>query len=560
MRVLNWVQGSKEWLDGRKEHDTASEASAMMSASKYQSRNALLAMKKTGIQKPVDKHTQRIFDLGHKYEDKARLIVSMEQCEELPALVGCIEIDGLKLLASFDGLTDTYCWEHKSWNKTLAENVTNGVLEPHYYWQLEQQCLVAGLDQCLFTVSDGTEEKMISMWYESVPSRQADLIAGWKQFNKDLESFEIKAKTEVLAPTPYGDLLPAVTFNVEGTELTTNIGSCLVAIKDLAESEMNKKLESDQDFADKDQLNKDVKKARAALKDTLISVQGKFVSYSDFAGVAADLDTVLQKMQSQGEKQVKQEKEARKQAILSGGGDSMNEFFSKYHGNLNSDVIHSVASAFQPDFITATKGKRTIESLQCAVDGELARCKAAITPLLDVAIRNLDYYNENSKGFEFLFRDINQLLTSSVEAFTGLVKGRISDHKQAEAEREEQQREKIRIEEAAKAKVKAENEAKALAETERVRIRNEEQSKARTEQLEALTPAEDPAPVVVQAPVVEQAAEVVQEQVEVEAVQNTASEVAEQRTMLGDINKWADKYQISQAAYNELGTIINQYV
>ena len=71
MKILNWVQGSKEWIEGRKTHDTASEASAMMGDSKYMSRNDLLQQKKTGVSKPVNAATQRIFDLGHAYEDNA---------------------------------------------------------------------------------------------------------------------------------------------------------------------------------------------------------------------------------------------------------------------------------------------------------------------------------------------------------------------------------------------------------------------------------------------------------------------------------------------------------
>ena len=32
-------------------------------------------------------------------------------------------------------------FEHKLWNETLAAQVRAGELDPHYYWQLEQQIL-----------------------------------------------------------------------------------------------------------------------------------------------------------------------------------------------------------------------------------------------------------------------------------------------------------------------------------------------------------------------------------------------------------------------------------
>lgn len=463
MKILNLNQGSQEWLDARKSSFNASEASAMMGDSKHMSRNDLLQQKKTGISKPINAATQRIFDLGHQYEDEARLVISMEQCEELPPLVGLIEIDGLKLLASFDGLTDGYCWEHKSWNKTLAENVLRQTLEPHYYWQLEHQMLVADVPYTLFTVSNGKEEQMVTMVYDSVPERRAQLIEGWKQFKADLENYEAKAKVEIVKPAA-SETLPSVTYSVTGTEISTNINDCLLAIKDLAEFEMSKTLESDQDFANKEQLNKDVKKARAALKATVASVQGEFISYSQFAEQAAELDSVLQQMQSQGEKQVKQEKEARKQSILNNASKEMTEFLNMFAGSLDSNVIHDIAMQAQPDFVGVMKGKRTIDSLQNAVDDELARCKITITPLLETAASNDQYYNDNASGFEFLFRDINQLLTSSREAFESIINTRIEQHKKSEQERLDQERERIRIEEEAKAKRKAEAETVVVEE------------------------------------------------------------------------------------------------
>ena len=49
MKVHNVQQGSPEWHALRANYFTASEAPAMMGASKYQTRDDLLAMKKTGI-------------------------------------------------------------------------------------------------------------------------------------------------------------------------------------------------------------------------------------------------------------------------------------------------------------------------------------------------------------------------------------------------------------------------------------------------------------------------------------------------------------------------------
>jgi len=83
------------------------------------------------------------------------------------------------------------------------------------------------------------------------------------------------------------------------------------------------------------------------------------------------------------------------------------------------------------------------------------------------------------------------------------------------------------------------------------------------EQIEALTPAEEPAPVVEQAQAevaVDMASE--PDKTVTAIIDNgVISEVAAApRTIWTDVGAWADKYQVSEEAKNELGTIINQYV
>ena len=68
MNIHNVTQGSPEWHALRAQHFTASEAPAMMGASKYQSRSELLALKKTGIAPEVSDAQQRLFDRGHETE------------------------------------------------------------------------------------------------------------------------------------------------------------------------------------------------------------------------------------------------------------------------------------------------------------------------------------------------------------------------------------------------------------------------------------------------------------------------------------------------------------
>ncbi|NOS39050.1 YqaJ viral recombinase family protein, partial [Staphylococcus aureus] len=143
MKLYNIEQGTDAWLKLREEHLTASDASAMMGASKYKSRTQLMKEKKFGVKEKITPAKQALFDKGHAAEDAARDLLEVDMLESFAPVVGGIEIDGLKLLASLDGLSEDQqmVFEHKLWNETLAENVRNNVLEDTHYWQLEHQLL-----------------------------------------------------------------------------------------------------------------------------------------------------------------------------------------------------------------------------------------------------------------------------------------------------------------------------------------------------------------------------------------------------------------------------------
>lgn len=472
----NLVQGSEKWHQVRAEHDTASEAPAMMGVSKYKSRTQLMKEKK-GFKEVISPELQKRFDQGHETEEKARELLEFETADSFEGAVASIEIDGLKLLASLDGLSDDgkTIFEHKLWNKTLVENVLNDVLEPTYYWQLEQQLLVFGADQVLFMVSDGTGNNREMMYYKSLPERREKLIAGWIQFNIDLENFELKAKQEVVVGVQ--NYLPVITYKVTGTEISTNIGTCLEEIKEMAQEEMSKTLETDQDFADKDQLNKDVKKARAALKESISKVRGEFVSYSQFEEIAQDMDVVLQKMQSHGEKQVKQAKDAKKESIKNIAEKEVSDYSAEIDKLINPIRISSVYADGMPDFDLAMKGKRTIESLQNAVDGAIVELKIAVNEIKDKVIANLSTLRELASEYEFLFMDSADLVKKDNDDLIAVIKMRISEHKAAEEKKLADQKAQIEAE----AKEKAEREAQVELDADREKIRQEEQAKAKVE-------------------------------------------------------------------------------
>lgn len=471
MKILNLVQGTKAWLEVRLSHFTASEAPMMMNESKHFTRNQLLDHKKGWIT-TVDTFTQELFDKGHAAEDSAREIIELESFVAMPPVVGSIEIDGLPLLASLDGYVESTNepWEHKLFNQTLAENVLNGVLEPHH-WQLEHQLLVCDGDRCLFTVSDGTDQKAEHMYYESVPERRAALIAGWKQFAIDLVSHEVKAKEEKLVAKEI-EALPKLEISLVGNVSESNLAVYKSTALTFIES-ISTDLATDQDFVD---AEKAVKFCHAGEKE-LDEVKKR--ALSDTADIALLFETIDELKESMRQKRltldklVKSRKAELKTEIKANAVSQYNELVSFVNAKVGVQVATTVA-----DFDGAMKGKRTIESLQNAVDSELARVKIELTEMGELIDANLSAREELAFNHKFLFNDFAQLVLKPTEDLTNLIKMRISEHEAAEAERK--RIEKEQIEKAAQEKAEREAQAKAAAEEQR--IRDEERAKVEAEQ------------------------------------------------------------------------------
>lgn len=529
MQILDLLQGSDEWLTARMEYLCASEAPAMMGCSKYMSRNQLLDLKKGWMNNPDSSFKQKLFQKGHESEAAARDLLEVETCEDYPPIVGLRSVDGLELLASFDGLEDggpgNQSWEHKEWNQVLSANVRNGVLEDLHYWQLEHHCIVNGFDTVLFCCSDGGSTNKVTMVYQSTEERRQKIIAGWKQFVIDLETHEIKAKQEAVVAVK-AEALPAVTFEVEGSMIVSNISLVLPEIKKRAEIEMNRDLETDQDFADKDSLNKATKAAREKLKDVVANVKGEFVSFSEFADTAAQIDEVLQKMQAQGEKQVKQAKDKKKQDIKENGEAELDYYVGKQEKRILPLNFFKCASHIKlPDFMAAMKGKRTIDSLKSVVDGAVAKAKIEIDQVMARIVPNQIYLKEHGTDYHFLFADVVQIINQETESFQAIVKSRIADHKEAEA---------VKVSE---------------------KMKREQEEKVEPVAAEVVEPVKNDTPGSSSA--VSQAYEQPDE-----TSKSQVAEIIEEpapKTFMEDMTEWQERFGISQGAVDHLGIILKRH-
>ncbi len=479
MEILNLVQGSDEWLVARLEELTASEAPAMMGDSKFMSRNELLALKKGWQSNPDSKFKERIYQRGHDCEESARELAELELFEELKPLVGKSAVDGLdfKLFASFDGLSSdlSTAWEHKLYNATLAENVRNNILEPHYYWQLEHQMLVAGINEITFNASDGTTENNVSMMYFSVPERREKLIAGWKQFVIDLDNYTLKAKVETVAAKEIA-ALPSLEISLVGQVNNSN----LAAYKETAVAfigNIRTDLQTDQDFKDANEAVKFLKNG----EDELDAVKKRALSQTEDIKVLFEtIDQLKEQMRQKRlklSKLTKSEKERIRSDIEIAAAVDFQTFITESNKSIAPIQLLNITS-FDADFASPMKGKSTVESLQNSVDTKLAELKIEVNEVVALIATNLDSLKELASEHKFLFNDFAQLVLKPTEDLTNLIKMRISEHEAAEAERK--RIEKEQIEKAAQEKAEREAHAKAAAEEQR--IRNEERTKAQAEQ------------------------------------------------------------------------------
>lgn len=454
MKIHNVAQGSAEWHALRAQHFTASEAPAMMGASKYQTRSELLTLKKTGIAPEVTQTQQYIFDKGHATEALARPLVEVMIGEELYPVVGT---DG-NLLASMDGATmlGETLFEHKLWNESLAAQVRAEDLDPHYYWQLEQQLLVSGAERVIFVCSDGTAENFVHMEYRPVAGRAAQLVEGWKQFEADLANFEMaEAPSIVVGKAP--DELPALRIELTGMVTASNLKvfeESALAVIDSVKTE----LVTDQDFADAKKAVKwcgDVEQAvDTAKKQALSQTQTIDELFSALTRISAHARETRLKVN----KLVQAQELLVKTNIKQKAEQALTDHVAAINKTLGRVTLPAVAA----DFAGAMKNKRTIASLQDAVDTELARAKIAASQAADAIRVNLASLAELAADYAFLFNDIQQLVMKANDDLITLIKLRISEHQKAEEQKAEAQREQIRqqelkrIEDDAKAKAPVE--------------------------------------------------------------------------------------------------------
>lgn len=417
--TVNLVQGSPEWHEFRRGRLNASEASAVVGLSSYTTRTELLRIKKTGITPEVNEFTQRIFDLGHEYERKARSFAESIIGEELfPTTYGA-SLDGLKLGASLDGITmlGDVTWEHKSLNAKLREYLSAGRIPEEYHHQMEQGLMLSGAEKCLFMSSNGNIEDALYAWYYPNMELRELLIRGWKQFVIDLESFDpsVTEPEKIIGKTP--EALPALRVEVTGMVTASNLSAFKVAAQNIFDS-IKTDLQTDEDFADADATGKWLKQIEDRLEATKENALAQTSSIDELFRVIDGLKEEARQKRLNLEKSVKSRKEAIRSGLVSAVMKELQEHAHRLDDSLEKPWMPEV----QGDWNSAVKGKKTVASIKNALDVELAQCKVKADMVRDRIYANRMLLKSGEHDLFFLFQhDFARIATMEPEAFSGVL-------------------------------------------------------------------------------------------------------------------------------------------
>jgi len=456
MQVHTLKQGTPEWHAYRAAYFNASDAPAMMGCSPYKSRNDLLQERHTGFAPEVDAGTQARFDDGHRFEALARPRAEILVGEDLYPVTGSLG----QFSASFDGITmaGDVVWEHKTLNDEIRACEVAEQLGLHYRVQMEQQLMVSGAESCLFLATKwDNNDNLVEerhFWYAPDNELRGEIIAGWAQFQKDLATY---VPTEYAAKPEADPImsLPALVIQIRGEVATSNLPAFQARAERFITS-IKTDLVTDEDFANAEATVKFCEKAEGDLEQ---AKRAALEQTADIAELMRTIDHISEQLRAKRltlARTVKDKKELIKASIL----NQVKLAFQEHVAVLEAEIA-PLRLVFQArDFAGAMKNKRTLATLQDAVDTELAAGKIAVDAIAQAVRGRLTWYREHAKGFEFLFADLQNVIQKGDDDFQLVVRTRIQQHQAAEAEKAERARQQ---EEAARQRAAAEARAREEA-------------------------------------------------------------------------------------------------
>jgi predicted phage-related endonuclease len=412
----------------------------MMGASPHRSRAALLRAKASGFDAEHHPAQERAFTRGHAAEAAARRIAEQELGEDLYPQTVVADVEGLPMLASLDGLTLTgdVIWEHKLWREDLAEHVAStGEPPPEHVWQLEHQLLVTGAERVIYVASDGTSEHYVQVEYRSRPERRAQLIAGWRQFAADLAAAR-EAPPPASDPAPTGRApaqLPALVIQVEGRVVSSNLETWRDGVLGMIRT-FNRRLVTDQDFADAERV---VKWAKIAEEQLEAAKRAALAQASDIEKLFRTVDDVkgeLRDLRLDLERLVKARKEAIRREIQQEALGTVTDWLRAEAADLGNYAPRVPADG-AIRIAEAMKARKTVATLREAAQGAAAALRAELSVQIAQVRAGLERarHLEREVGGSHLWPDLRELLGRGIDPdhLEAVLRQRVADARAAEA-------------------------------------------------------------------------------------------------------------------------------
>jgi len=469
MRIVELIQGTKEWHAHRAQHLNASDAPAMLGVSTNFSRADLMRELAAGVPREFSDFVQeRVIDPGHEFEALARVIAEGYVGEDLYPVTG---VQG-KYSASFDGLTllEDTAWEHKRLNQALRDAMFDGCtgtdLPLMYQVQMEHQSMVSGCERVFFMASEWkraegqwelVEER--HCWYTPNPELRARIVAGWAQFEADVSAYEPAPAVASLPTGRAPETLPALSIQVTGMVTNSN----LAEFKDNAMAvlgSINRELETDEDFANAEKTVVWCKGVEERLEATKQQVLGQTADIDAVFRTMDDVSAETRRIRLELDKLVTKRKEERRTEIGNNARRAVQDHIRAINDTLDEHGLPMPATLIS-ELQAAIKGKRSFSSMQDAVDTVANNAKITASQTADRIRANMAILAEHP-DHSTLFSDRVQLCASKApEDLRNLVAARIAEHQRVEKARLDAQREKIREEEEARARKLAADEVAA---------------------------------------------------------------------------------------------------
>lgn len=441
MKTISLIQGTPEWHAHRAQHWNASEAPAMLGLSSYKPRSQLVRETATGVTQEHDESTLQRFADGHRYEALARPLAEEIIGEEL---YPCVGVEG-RYSASFDGLTlmEDQAFEHKSLNDTLraamVEGCTGADLPEEYRVQMEQQMMVSGANRVLFMASKWKGDELVEerhTWYLPDLALRERIIAGWTQFEADVCAYQPEVQSGTVAAGRAPDQLPALHIEVTGMVTASNLAewkdAAVKVFKDISTD-----LQTDQDFADAAKTVKwcsDIEDSLKAAKNHALSqTQSIDVLFKAIDAISEEARQTRLKL----DKLVEARKVAIRTEIVERGRKAVAAHYETVNATLGAHAL-VLPAGVAAELGQVIKGKKTVASLNEAVDSAVANFKIAASQRADQVRANIHAFEMEVGDYGTLFPDRVTLCASKApEDLRNLIVTRIAEHKEAEQARQD---------------------------------------------------------------------------------------------------------------------------